>query len=69
MSKPIKNCPLMLCGGNYISSGCLGSGCAWWCSFAKECAVPLLAGMFADSEICNNIFDNIAEQNEAADET
>ena len=31
--------------------------CAWWCDFGHECAVPLLAGMFADSEICKTIFD------------
>lgn len=31
--------------------------CAWWCEFGRECAVPLLAGMFADSDICRNVFD------------
>lgn len=33
---------------------CKAEACAWWCKFAKDCAVPLLAGMFADSDVCNN---------------
>lgn len=33
---------------------CKENVCAWWCEFAKDCAVPLLAGMFADSDVCNN---------------
>lgn len=33
---------------------CKEEACAWWCKFAKDCAVPLLAGMFADSDVCNN---------------
>lgn len=35
---------------------CIGERCAWWCEFADDCSVPLLAGMFADSEICRNEF-------------
>lgn len=46
-----KICPFM--GNAY----CQEERCAWWCSFAQDCAVPLLAGMFADCDICNNIFE------------
>lgn len=38
------------------SAKCTGTECAWWCGFAQDCAVPLLAGMFADSEICRTKF-------------
>lgn len=43
---------------NVVNIFCDEASCAWWCSFAKDCAVPLLAGMFADSNACNNIFEN-----------
>lgn len=35
---------------------CTEAECAWWCGFAKDCAVPLLAGMFAESDACNTKF-------------
>lgn len=41
---------------------CIGKRCAFWCDFARECAVPLLAGMFADSDICNTGFDRKENQ-------
>lgn len=31
---------------------CIEAACGWWCGWAKDCAVPLLAGIMADSEIC-----------------
>lgn len=40
---------------------CTETACAWWCGWAKDCAVPLLAGMFADSEICRNVFEEVQE--------
>lgn len=45
-----KTCPMSgkLCNTHF---------CAWWCDWAQDCAVPLLAGMFADSEICKNVFN------------
>lgn len=49
-----KACPIMIC--SCTSAMCIGKQCAWWCEFAKECSIPLLAGMFADSEICRNVF-------------
>ena len=30
---------------------CCTQACAWWCHFAQDCAVPLIAGILADSEI------------------
>lgn len=36
---------------------CQGEMCAFWCEFADECAIPLLAGMFADSTVCQNVFE------------
>lgn len=50
-----KFCPLTAAGGNIVG-GCIKEECAWWCDFAKDCSVPLLAEMFADSEICRNVF-------------
>lgn len=44
-----KICPVISTDDYYL---CKGEKCAWWCSFANDCAVPLLAGMFADSDIC-----------------
>lgn len=48
-----KFCPVISTDG-YCK--CRGAECAWWCGFALDCAVPLLAGMFADSEICRTKF-------------
>lgn len=45
----LKNCPIN-------GMNCKPSECMWWCDFGNDCAVSLLAEMFADSNICNNIF-------------
>lgn len=50
-------CPL-------LQDDCIGKTCAFWCHWAKDCSVPLLAGMFADSEICRNTFEREDEQND-----
>ena len=56
-------CPLMVSGGNmHINGRCIGTDCAWFCGFARSCSIPLLAGMFADSEICRNVFEKAGEQ-------
>lgn len=31
---------------------CVQEKCGWWCGWAKDCAVPLLAGIMADSSVC-----------------
>lgn len=36
---------------------CTGDLCAWWCAFAKDCAVPLLACIMADSSVCQNVWE------------
>lgn len=52
-------CPIMVAGGNMQINGyCIGKDCSWWCDWANSCSIPLLAGMFADSEICRNVFEN-----------
>lgn len=53
-----KVCPIMLTRKKSAACHCIGKDCAWWCNFAKDCSVPLLAGMFADSEICRNEFED-----------
>lgn len=62
--KPKDNfCPLMVSGGNmHVNGRCIGEDCAWFCEFAGSCSIPLLAGMFADSEICRNVFEKDGEQ-------
>ena len=57
----LKPCPLVICSGNsHIGSYCIGKECAWWCEFAGCCSVPLIAGILADSTICQNVFDRRA---------
>lgn len=46
----LKKCPI-------TRQTCQKSDCMWWCEFANDCSVSLLATMFADSEICRNIFE------------
>lgn len=52
----MKVCPMMI--GKKANPLCIGECCAWWCRFAEDCAVPLIAGILVDSSICNNVFDN-----------
>lgn len=40
---------------------CAENKCAWWCSFAEDCSVPLTAGILADSDI-NRISWNHKEE-------
>lgn len=48
-------CPL-------LKETCKGKECAFWCDFGKMCSVPLLAGMFADSSVCQNVFEEENKQ-------
>lgn len=45
-----KICPLLK------DRDCIENSCAFWCDFAQDCSVPLLAGMFADSSVCKTVF-------------
>lgn len=36
---------------------CMEEQCAWWCSWAKDCAVPLSTGILADSTINQVCFE------------
>ena len=49
-----KFCPVISTDGYYK---CKGPECAWWCGFAQDCAIPLMAGMFADSKVCDVRFE------------
>lgn len=58
-------CPIFIVGSNNfgsefigkVVSECIGKDCMWWLPFAKDCAVPAIAGILADSTICQNIWD------------
>lgn len=43
-----KKCP--------IAGECRKKACMWWLEFAEDCAIPTIAGMIADNEICKTIF-------------
>lgn len=45
-----KNCPILSAPSSDWEK-CVGEKCAFWCSFAQDCAVPLVAGILADSSI------------------
>ena len=48
----LKPCPILVGAVNIKSAYCIGKDCSWWCEFAQDCAVPLIAGILADSSIC-----------------
>lgn len=52
-----KICPICVAGSKNAVSYCMHEACAWWCDWANDCAIPLIAGMFADSTICQNVFE------------
>lgn len=53
-----KVCPLRFNDTLVSRPKCIGEECSWWCNFADSCSIPLLAGMFADSSICRNVFNS-----------
>ena len=48
-------CPFRM-NSNYMFKECIGKSCRWWREYAKDCAIPLLADMFAESETCRTEF-------------
>nr|DAJ22342.1 MAG TPA: hypothetical protein [Myoviridae sp. ct6nn14] len=58
MSNQIKVCPMKFGGerqGVYAQDPCCNmEKCAWWCAFTKDCSIPVIAGILADSTICQN---------------
>ena len=46
-----KYCPIMVAGCNTHVSQCIGKDCAWWLPYANDCALPVVAGILADSTI------------------
>lgn len=53
-----KVCPLRFSDTLVSRPKCIGKECSWWCNFANDCSIPLLAGMFADSSVCRNTFNS-----------
>lgn len=51
-----KICPLISIAYTATTVKCKAEQCAWWRTNAQDCAVPLLAGMFADSDTCPTKF-------------
>lgn len=56
--KKFKVCPLRCADKTKPIAYCMGDACAWWCDWAKECAIPLTAGILADSSICQNTWND-----------
>ena len=55
MSK--KYCPIREANNKTSFIECMKASCMWWREYAKDCAIPLLTDMFADSETCNTFFE------------
>lgn len=54
-----KFCPFMVAGGNMQISGvCIGKDCALYREYADDCAIGILADMFADSTTCQTVFSH-----------
>ena len=51
MAEHGKYCPIMVAGANTHVSLCIGKDCAWWLPYANDCALPVVAGILADSTI------------------
>lgn len=63
----IKPCPIMVASPTMQGTLCIEQHCAWWCEFAQECSIPLIAGILADSSICQNVWEGVCETRRAAD--
>ena len=51
----------------YVSQ-CIGKDCTWWLPYANDCALPVVAGILADSTICQNAFETEEPDNETVGE-
>lgn len=51
-----KVCSIRIAGANNFVGRCIGAACAWWLSCADACAVPTIAGVLIDRDICKTIF-------------
>lgn len=59
MKNEEKLCPFAFSSGQYKEKKCKGSLCSFWCEFANRCSIPLLTEMFADSTVCQNVFNKV----------
>lgn len=53
----LKPCPILVASPRMGGTLCIQQHCAWWCEFAECCSIPLVAGILADSTICQNIWN------------
>lgn len=53
----LKLCPILVASPAMQGTLCIQQHCAWWCEYAKCCSVPLIAGILADSTICQSVFE------------
>lgn len=55
MAEIKKICPMSIGGPNIHSRDCMGSKCAWWCSWANCCAMVAIPAELSDrlSELVN----------------
>lgn len=59
-----KLCPLLATTSNsHMPCFCQESNCVWWREYVNDCAIPLMADMFADSDMCKTVFK--VQHNEA----
>ena len=65
MMAELKPCPILVVSSDIPSTLCMQQHCAWWCEYAECCSVPLIAGILADSTICQSVFRK--EKDDAAD--
>lgn len=51
-------CPLKFTGKlqHPLLIQCDKGKCAWWCEYNRSCAILTIAGILADSTICQNSF-------------
>ena len=63
MAEHGKYCPIMVAGGNTHVSQCIGKDCAWWMPYGTDCSLLVVAGILADSTICQNVFETESDEN------
>lgn len=55
----------MIASNSRMPCFCQESNCAWWREYAKECAIPLMSDMFADSSMYITVFKEQPDETQA----
>lgn len=63
--KDTKICPICVAGENNFVNYCIRQDCAWWADYADDCSIPVIAGILADSNICQNVWKKPPKEDEA----